>query len=210
MMMKLKYNLGIIAIVSYSTVHAMMGHQGMSPGASLAGASGALMGMSPMAYGMETLQEAGTGPFAALQEVVNKLEDNPGTNWKKVNVEDLRLHLVEMHDMTINVEVSQQDVKGGFKATITPTTPRSTKSLTNVLSRHPGAMKAETGWDMQVKNDDGIFTMTVTTDKEYDVAEVRGLGYIGIMAYGDHHQAHHWAIASGENPHALHNMTNNH
>ena len=203
--MKLKYNLGIIAIVSYSAVHAMMGHQGMSPGT-----SGVWMGMSPMADSVETLQEAGTGTFAALQEVVNKLEDNPGTNWEKVNVEDLRLHLVEMHDMTINVEVSQQDVKGGFKATITPTTTRSTKSLTNVLSRHPGAMKAETGWDMQVKNDDGIFTMTVTTDKEYDVAEVRGLGYIGIMAYGDHHQAHHWAIASGEKPHALHNMTNNH
>jgi hypothetical protein len=67
-------------------------------------------------------------------------------------------------------------------------------------------MKAETGWDMQVQNNDGVFTLTVTTDNAKDIAKIRGLGYIGVMAYGNHHQPHHWAMASGENPHAGHNM----
>jgi hypothetical protein len=67
-------------------------------------------------------------------------------------------------------------------------------------------MKEETGWDMVVTNNNGIFTIAVTTDQLQDVDKIRGLGYIGIMAYGNHHQQHHWAMASGENPHSEHTM----
>ena len=152
------------------------------------------------------LTESGTDPFATLQEVVTALEANPDTNWEKVNIEALRLHLVEMQDMTINVDVKHQYIDNGFQAVVTPTTNRAVKSLTRVLSGHPAQMKAETGWDMQVQNNNGVFTLTVTTDNVKDVAKIRGLGYIGVMAYGNHHQPHHWALASGENPHAGHNM----
>ena len=153
-----------------------------------------------------TLVESGTDPFAVIQEAITALEANPNTNWEKVNIEALRSHLVEMQDMTLNIDVVQSQVNKGFKAIVTPTTDRAAKSLTKVLSAHPMQMKAETGWDMQVQNNDGVFTLTVTTDNAKDVAKIRGLGYIGVMAYGNHHQPHHWAIASGDNPHAGHNM----
>jgi hypothetical protein len=152
------------------------------------------------------LTESGTDPFATLQEVIAALEANPGTNWEKVNIEALRLHLVEMQDMTINVAVKQQHIDNGFQAVVTPTINRAVKSLTRVLSGHPAQMKAETGWDMQVQNNNGVFTLTVTTDNVKDVAKIRGLGYIGVMAYGNHHQPHHWALVSGGNPHAGHSM----
>jgi len=59
---------------------------------------------------------------------------------------------------------------------------------------------------MVVTNNNGIFTIAVTTDQLQDVDKIRGLGYIGIMAYGSHHQRHHWAMASGQNPHSEHIM----
>ncbi len=152
------------------------------------------------------LTESGTDPFATLQEVITALKASPDTDWEKVNIEALRLHLVEMQDMTINVQVKQQRIDNGFQAVVTPTTNRAVKSLTNVLSGHPAQMKAETGWDMQVQNNRGVFTLTVTTKKTQDVAKIRGLGYIGVMAYGNHHQPHHWAMASGDNPHNGHTM----
>jgi hypothetical protein len=152
------------------------------------------------------LTESGTDPFATLQEVITALEANTSTNWEKVNIEALRLHLVEMQDMTINVDVKHQYIDNGFQAVVTPTTNRAVKSLTRVLSGHPAQMKAETGWDMQVSNNDDIFTLTVVSKKAHEVAKIRGLGYIGVMSYGNHHQPHHWAMASGENPHAAHNM----
>ena len=152
------------------------------------------------------LTEAGTDPFAVIQEAITLLEANPDTNWSKVNIEALRLHLVEMQDMTLNVTVEQEPIKLGFKAVITPTTNRALQSMSRVLSVHPSQMKEETGWDMVVTNNNGIFTIAVTTDQLQDVDKIRGLGYIGIMAYGNHHQQHHWAMASGENPHSEHTM----
>ena len=152
------------------------------------------------------LSEAGTDPFAVIQEAIALLEANPDTDWSKVNIEALRLHLIEMQDMTLNVTVEQQPISLGFMAVITPTTNRALQSMSQVLSAHPSQMKEETGWDMVVTNNNGIFTIAVTTDQLKDVDKIRGLGYIGIMAYGSHHQPHHWAMASGENPHSEHTM----
>ena len=98
----------------------------------------------------------------------------------------------------------EEPIKLGFKAVITPTTNRALQSMSRVLSVHPSQMKEETGWNMVVTNNNGIFTIAVTTDQLQDVDKIRGLGYIGIMAYGNHHQPHHWAMASGDNPHSEH------
>jgi len=152
------------------------------------------------------LTEAGTDPFAVIQEAIALLEVNPDTDWSVVNIEALRSHLVEMQDMTLNVTVEQQPINLGFMAVITPTTDRALESMIQVLSAHPSQMKIETGWDMTVTNNNGAFTISVTTDQLLDVDKIRGLGYIGIMAYGNHHQPHHWAMASGENPHSEHTM----
>lgn len=152
------------------------------------------------------LTEAGMDAFATLQEVIVALEVNPNTHWEKVNMEALRLHLIQMQDMTLNVDVVQSNIEKGFQAVVTPTTARASQSLAQVLSAHPAQMKKETGWDMQVRNNKGVFTLTIITDKPQEVAKIRGLGYIGIMAHGKHHQPHHWAIASGDNPHAEPNI----
>ena len=193
-----KLSLSIVAtIIAMPMASAHMHHTNMN--------HAAMMGHNAVPTQV-VLTESGTDPFATLQEVITALEANPNTNWEKVNIEALRLHLVEMQDMTINVDVKQQYIDNGFQAVVTPTTNRAVKSLTRVLSGHPMQMKAETGWDMQVQNNDGVFTLTVTTDNAKDIAKIRGLGYIGVMAYGNHHQPHHWAMASGENPHAGHNM----
>lgn len=152
------------------------------------------------------LTESGTDPFATVQEIIAQLEANPNTNWEKVNIEALRLHLVQMQDMIMNVKVSQQSIKNGFQAVVVPTTDRALKSMISVLSAHPAQLRAETGWDMQVSRDNKVFTLTVTVNNPKKVSKIRGLGYVGIMAYGRHHPAHHWAIASGNNPHVEHGI----
>ncbi|MBE8189645.1 MAG: hypothetical protein HAW58_01990 [Candidatus Thioglobus sp.] len=151
--------------------------------------------------GKPVLTEAGTDAFATLQEAIRALEADPKTNWNKVNLEALRLHLLEMNDMVLNVKVRQNHISKGFAAIVTPTTDRALQSLKKVFSAHPAQMKKESGWDMKVSNNSGVFTLKITTENASEVAKIRGLGYIGVMAYGGHHQPHHWAIASGNNPH---------
>ena len=152
--------------------------------------------------GKIALLEAGNDAFGTIQEVIKKLESDPETDWSKVDIEALRVHLSDMQDMTINIEViSQNDIPNGVETTIKATTPRAYKALKRAFMAHPKQLKKDTGWNMKVEEKNKNFIIKATTSKKNEIAKLRGLGYIGLMAYGSHHQPHHWMIATGKNPH---------
>lgn len=152
------------------------------------------------------LTAPGNGAFAAIQEVVQRLLADPDTDWGRVNLEALRQHLADMYHFTLNVHVMEQrPIEGGVEFIVRPTTPDAAGSLERLFSAHPAILKQESGWDMRsTKNRDGSHTAQVTSGHADDVAKIRGLGYIGLIAYGEHHQAHHWQMATGVDPHHGH------
>ncbi|NOX15311.1 MAG: hypothetical protein GXP61_04700 [Epsilonproteobacteria bacterium] len=156
-----------------------------------------------MTKGAKTpLLEAGNDAFGTIQEVIRNLKNDPNTDWSKVNIEALRAHLSDMEDITLNIKIlSQKNIPNGVVVIIKPTTPRAYSALKKVFQAHPRQLKKDTGWDMRVEEKNKNFTITITTSKKNEVNEIRGLGYIGIMAYGSHHQLHHWMMAKGMNPH---------
>jgi hypothetical protein len=52
---------------------------------------------------------------------------------------------------------------------------------------------------MQAEEIPGGAALTVTGN---DPVRIRALGFIGVMTVGMHHQAHHFALATGRDPHA--------
>ncbi len=151
------------------------------------------------------LTEAGNDVFGTIQEVIAKLNADPNTDWNKVNIEALRSHLVDMYEMTINVNIiSQKPVKNGLRVKMQAIGNRASAALKRVFSAHPMMLEQETGWKMSVEMNNNEYTLTITSNKLEDVDKIRGLGYIGLMAYGNHHQPHHWSMAKGSNPHSHH------
>jgi hypothetical protein len=151
------------------------------------------------------LTAPGNDAFGAIQEVVNKLMSDPGTDWKRVNLEALRQHLVDMANTTLYVDVvEQKPIKNGITFTVKPTTPGATASLDRTMSAHSEILKQETGWALRAKKQNSGWRVDVTSSKLDEVVKIQGLGYIGIMALGNHHQPHHWQMATGSNPHHAH------
>ena len=84
------------------------------------------------------LKEAGNDVFGTLQEAITALNNDPTTDWRQVDVEKLRQHLLDMGDMTINVDiVSRQDIPAGLEVVIAPTTARAKQALQRALAAHP-------------------------------------------------------------------------
>ena len=149
------------------------------------------------------LTEAGNGAFAAVQEVVRLLESRPDTDWSKVDLEALRQHLIDMEHMTLGAEVlSHETVPGGARFRVRGVDEAAHAAIGRVLGAHAGMIAAERGWTMEMARGDGEYVIVVTSPREEDAARIRGLGYIGIMALGDHHAPHHLMIATGGSPHA--------
>ena len=143
--------------------------------------------------------QAGQGAFAAIQEIVGILERDPSTDWSKVNIEALRQHLIDMDNVTLRSEVKSEPVDGGMRFIVSGTGP-VIGSIRRMTGAHARTMNGVGGWTFTAAETDDGATLTVLAPAK-DQAKLRGLGFIGVMTRGMHHQAHHLMIARGLDPH---------
>lgn len=145
-------------------------------------------------------QEAGQSAFAAIQEIVLILNEDPATDWARVDLEALRQHLRDMDELTLHAEVAETPIRGGLTVSVTGA-GRTLEAIRRMVPAHAVELNQLDGWEAAGTIATGGAEMTVTSDDPDAVQRIRGLGFIGLMATGAHHQAHHLAIARGERAH---------
>jgi len=101
----------------------------------------------------------------------------------------------------IDVE-NKSPVENGLRLRVRPTKKAARASLDRVLEAHPMMLKQETGWTMEVEKTDGAYVLRVTSSDTGEPEKIRALGYMGLIAYGSHHQRHHWHLVQGADPHS--------
>lgn len=148
------------------------------------------------------LSQSGNAAFAAIQEVVRILEKREGTDWTRVDLEALRQHLLDMRRFTLEARIEEREpVEGGLRVVVTGDGATSSEGIRRSLRAHAPMLEKETRWSAEVNARGNRTTLIVTGESPSDAAKIRGLGYIGLMATGAHHQRHHWMIATGRSPH---------
>ena len=145
---------------------------------------------------------AGQDAFGTVQEIVHILEADPATDWSKVNLEALRQHLIDMNEVTLDAAAAAKPVEGGIEIAVTGT-GRTVGAIQRMVPAHASEIDEThlNHWTAKTEPlDDGVL-LTVTSGDANEVAHIRGLGFIGIMVSGSHHQPHHLAMARGEMVH---------
>lgn len=150
--------------------------------------------------GQGTPKEPGQSAFAAIQEIVALLEADPKTDWSKVNMEALRQHLIDMDNVTLRASVQVESLVDGRKFSMSGEGP-VVSSIQRMLTGHAATMNGKDGWSFTATaNTDGA-ELLVKPPLSDDLVKLDGLGFIGLMTMGMHHQEHHWMIAKGGQPH---------
>ncbi len=157
-----------------------------------------------MASGMHMPEAAmptrpGQSAFAAIQEVVQILEADPATDWSKVNIDALRLHLIDMDNVTLHAEVANQPIENGMTFMVSGA-GEIRESIQRMITVHATAMNGIEGWQFVAVTTETGASLTVTVPSP-DIEKLRGLGFIGVLTRGMHHQMHHLMIARGGDPH---------
>jgi hypothetical protein len=151
-----------------------------------------------MAGGAPTM--AGQDAFGVVQEIVRKLDADPNTDWSKVNLEALRQHLIDMNEVTLNAGATAKPIDGGLEIAVTGS-GRTLAAIQRMVPAHAQEINGSNGWSAKSELlADGVLLKVTSTDPK-QVRHIRGLGFIGILVSGSHHQPHHLAIAKGEFPH---------
>jgi hypothetical protein len=143
---------------------------------------------------------AGQDAYAALAAIVAMLEADSTTDWTKVNIEALRQHLIAMNDVTLGARSRQTVVPGGARMDVTGD-GRVAESIRSMLHPHAKTLSAVGPYRATVDDIPGGVRFTVTASDPRDektIAQIRGLGFSGLLTLGAHHEQHHLALARGQ------------
>jgi hypothetical protein len=151
-------------------------------------------------HGAAPPTEAGQGAFAAIAEIVLLLQADPETDWSKVDIGALREHLVDMNELTLNAVAREEPIPGGVQIEVTGE-GRTLRAIHNMVPAHAAELAKLEGWQVEAATRHDGARLTVTSTDPRQEAQIRGLGFFGLMATGAHHQTHHWAMATGQPMH---------
>lgn len=143
--------------------------------------------------------EPGQSAFATIQEIVILLEADPATDWKKVDIEALRQHLIDMDNVTLHAVVKAEPFPGGRRFIVSGSAP-VIASVQRMTRAYAMTMEGVGSWHIDVEQMEEDVAFTVTGPAA-DAPRIAALGFIGIMTRGSHHQDHHLMIARGEPMH---------
>jgi len=143
----------------------------------------------------------GQDAFGAIQEIVRILEADPKTDWSKVNLEALRQHLIDMNEVTLKADAAAKQIDGGLEIAVTGNGP-TRGAIQRMIPAHAQEINGQNGWSVKAAMVPNGVLLTVTSTDAKEVQHIRGLGFIGILVSGTHHQPHHLAMAKGEFMHA--------
>ena len=145
-------------------------------------------------------REGGQSAFAALQEIIARLEADPKTDWSKVDIEALRQHLIDMDNVTLRARVRSEPFDGGLNFVVTGE-GETADSIRHMTLAHAATMNSAGGWAYSATARPDGAEMRVTVPPQ-DLVKLKALGCIGVLTRGMHHQMHHLMIARGINPHS--------
>lgn len=152
-----------------------------------------------MPAGQAEPTQPGQAAFAAIQEIVGILEGDPSTDWAKVNVDTLRQHLIDMDNVTLHASVQAEPAEDGMVFIVTGDGPVR-DSIQRMTTAHAAAMNGVGGWRFAATPTDAGARLAVHVPQA-DRPKLAGLGFIGVLTRGMHHQEHHLVLARGGNPH---------
>jgi len=147
------------------------------------------------------VSETGQSAFAAIAEIVAKLEADPKTDWSKVNIAALQQHLADMDLVTLHSIAEARNVAGGAVFTVKGEDARGIAAIQHIMLEHAPFLASETGFTVTAEKTEDGAQWTVISATPNAQEEIRGLGFYGLLATGGHHQMHHLAIATGKMMH---------
>lgn len=142
----------------------------------------------------------GQDAFGTVQEIVQIPEADPKTDWSKVNLEALRQHLIDMNEVTLKAEATPKQIEGGLEIAVTGD-GRTLVAIQRMVPAWVQTMTGHLGWSTKAAPLPNGEQLTVTATDPKEIQHIRGLGFIGLLVSGSHHQPHHLAMAKGEFDH---------
>lgn len=143
---------------------------------------------------------AGQAAFEAIREIVGILQSDPSTNWREVDIDRLRDHLVDMDAVLLRARVTNIPLKNGMRFLIEGDGPVG-DSIKTIAMAHARMADGADGLTVTAAETPSGAAMTIVADDPSAIERVKALGFFGLLTADDHHHQHHLLMAKGSMSH---------
>ena len=105
-----------------------------------------------------------------------------------------------MNEVTLHADAAPKQVDGGLEIAVTAS-GRTLVAIQRMVPAWAKTMNGHEGWTTKASDLPNGELLTVTATDSPEIQHIRGLGFIGLLASGAHHQMHHLMMAKGEFDH---------
>lgn len=140
--------------------------------------------------------ETGQAAFAAIAEIVTILNNDPDTDWTRVNIDRLRNHLVDMNALTLNANVETIEYDGAIEFVVSGE-GATLGAIQAMAPAHSKELTKMPDWSVTAEVTPTGAILRAESDNANELEKISALGFFGLMATGAHHQPHHLGMATG-------------
>jgi hypothetical protein len=137
--------------------------------------------------------QSGHAAFGAVQEIVQILDADPDTDWSKVNLAALREHFINMDEVMLRATLKEESIDNGLSVEVSGT-HRTLAAIRRIVPALAEALSKFPRWNARAETVANGVIHTVTSTDSKQRTHIRALGFIGLLASGSHHGAHHVAL----------------
>ena len=101
-----------------------------------------------------------------------------------------------MNEVTFKAVAKEHKLDNGLEIAVTGE-GRTLDAIKRMVPSHAREL-VKTGWSTTTEDLPNGVKFTIASTDPQQIIKIKGLGFMGIMVQGGHHQLHHLAMAKGE------------
>ena len=138
--------------------------------------------------------------FKVLAGLVARLEADPTTDWRRVDLEAVRRHLADLERVTLAAEVRAEELPGGVGLTVTGPDPASVAAIRRLLPERAARLAEARRWKVATVTVPEGLRVEVRSLDPREAGRIRALGLTGLLVVGPLDEAYLLGLARGEPP----------
>jgi len=141
---------------------------------------------------------AAPASLAVLAGLVARLEADPSTDWRRVDLEVVRRHLADLERVTLAAEVRAEELPGGVGLTVTGPDPASVAAIQRLLPERAARLAEARRWRVTTATLPEGLRVEIRSLDPREAGRIRALGLAGLLVAGPLDDAYLLSLARGE------------
>lgn len=140
----------------------------------------------------------GPPALAVLAEILARLEADPATDWRRVDLEAVRAHLRDLDRVILAAEAEPRELVGGVELRVSGSDAASEAAIQRLLPAAAERLAAARRWRLATRPIEGGLLVEIRSRDPRETERIRASGLVALLVAAASDEAYLLDLARGE------------